>query len=119
MAAELRVLVDTGGDSTGAVMIVVYDSAGNFRHRAIQQRKQPAASTPVVFHFAGLAPGDYAVACFQDLNGNGELDTNLFGVPTEPYGFSRDARGRLSAPGWDDVRFTLPPEGSTMTIRVR
>lgn len=43
-----------------------------------------------------IPAGKYVVAVFQDLNGNGELDTNFFGVPKEPYGFSRNFEPSLS-----------------------
>ena len=51
--------------------------------------------------FPGLAPGRYALRVFADENGNGKLDTNLMGMPTERYGFSNDAKGNRAAPGFD------------------
>lgn len=47
--------------------------------------------------------GTYAIAVFQDMNGNGQLDTNWMGVPSEPYGFSKDARGSFGPPGFDQA----------------
>jgi uncharacterized protein (DUF2141 family) len=38
---------------------------------------------------------------FADENGNGKLDTNLVGMPTERYGFSNDAKGNRGAPEFD------------------
>ncbi|MDZ7756077.1 DUF2141 domain-containing protein [Rhodohalobacter sp.] len=32
-------------------------------------------------------------AIYHDKNTNGELDTNLSGIPEEAYGFSNNARG--------------------------
>ena len=49
-----------------------------------------------------LPPGRYAIAVFQDLNGNGKLDASFFGVPKEPYGFSRDVERGIGIP--DDSR---------------
>ena len=46
----------------------------------------------------GLPPGRYAVAAYQDVNGNGELDKVPPGIPTEPYAFSNDV-GRGRRPG--------------------
>ncbi|MEL7161227.1 MAG: DUF2141 domain-containing protein [Bacteroidota bacterium] len=34
------------------------------------------------------AAGRYVLAAYHDLNDNGKLDTNLFGIPVEPYGFN-------------------------------
>ncbi|MEM6344357.1 MAG: DUF2141 domain-containing protein [Bacteroidota bacterium] len=54
-----------------------------------------------------LANREYAVSVFIDLNGNGRLDTNFFGMPEEPYAFYRDYRPTLSAPDFDDCSFFL------------
>jgi uncharacterized protein (DUF2141 family) len=39
------------------------------------------------FEFSDIKPGKYAIAVIHDENCNGELDTNMFGIPTEGYGF--------------------------------
>ena len=46
-----------------------------------------------------VKPGNYAIAVFHDLNGNGKLDRNLIGLPSEPYGFSNDV-GRRGFPSF-------------------
>ncbi len=38
--------------------------------------------------FEDISPGTYALAVIHDENGNGKLDTNWVGIPTEGYGFS-------------------------------
>jgi uncharacterized protein (DUF2141 family) len=37
-------------------------------------------------------------------------------VPKEPYGFSRDARGTVSAPSFDDAAFDF--DGTTLSLDV-
>jgi uncharacterized protein (DUF2141 family) len=36
---------------------------------------------------------------------NGELDTNMFGIPKEGYGFSSGAKVTMSAPSFSDAVF--------------
>lgn len=57
--------------------------------------------------FRDVAPGLYAAAAFEDLNGNGTLDRSQNGLPLEPYGFSNNA-GRRSTPRFEQaaVRIT-------------
>ena len=51
------------------------------------------------YTFQQLQEGkSYAIAVFQDLNQNSELDTYFVGIPKEPYGFSNDVRGGISGP---------------------
>jgi len=60
-----------------------------------------ASGDTVVAMFQGLGAGRYAVAVYQDENRNGKLDKNFLGMPTEPYGFSNDARGSMGPPSFD------------------
>ena len=70
------------------------------------------------FDCSGLAAGTYAISCFHDLNGNGKLDTNLFGIPTEPYGFSNNARPKFRAPKWEEARFEVKEGSGRISIRL-
>ena len=50
-----------------------------------------------------LDPGQYTIILFHDENGNGKLDKNALGVPTEPYGFSNNVRGFLGPPDFEEA----------------
>ncbi len=54
-----------------------------------------------------LDPDVYAVSIYQDLNENDNLDSNFFGIPTEPYGFSNNARGTFGPPTYEQCKFAL------------
>lgn len=58
----------------------------------------PAAQAEAVI--PGLQPGRYAVAVIHDENGNGKLDTNAFGMPTEGFGFSNNPRITFGPPSF-------------------
>lgn len=60
--------------------------------------------------------GTYAVAVFQDLNANEELDENFFGIPTEPYCFSTNFRPTLSSPDFEDCSFNV--NGQDLSMRL-
>ena len=49
--------------------------------------------------------GEYAIAGFQDLDGNGVLSGNFLGIPKEPVGFSGGAKIRFGPPKWNDAVF--------------
>ena len=44
-----------------------------------------------------------AILGFVDLNGNGEIDVNFFGVPVEPYAISNGFRGKWREPDFEDA----------------
>jgi uncharacterized protein (DUF2141 family) len=66
--------------------------------------------------FEDIPPGTYAMAVVHDENMNGKLDTNWFGVPTEGYGFSNNARGVLSAPSFSDAKFNYDGRNIELTM---
>ncbi|HSG00844.1 MAG TPA: DUF2141 domain-containing protein [Vicinamibacterales bacterium] len=70
--------------------------------------------------FADVPAGPFAVSVFHDKDLDRELDANVLRMPTEPYGFSRDARGTFGPPGFDEARLDLlPGEVKQVTVRVR
>lgn len=69
-----------------------------------------------------LQPGEYAAFVFHDGNGNGKVDSNLVGVPTEGFGFSNDVRPQVLPiprhPTWKDVSFVVRPGENSIRIHV-
>jgi uncharacterized protein (DUF2141 family) len=117
-AADLRVAVTNIVEPKGEVLIAVYDSPETYTKNtqpraALKLRAAPPSVTAV---FADLAPGRYAIATFQDLDGDGKLAANLLGIPSEPWGLSNDARAAFSRPGFQDVAIELGAEGRAITI---
>lgn len=110
MAEDLTVEVKHVKANAGVVVIGVYDKAADFpaTEKGLAGQVIEASSDTVVATFAGLAAGRYAVAVYQDENRNGRLDKNFLGIPTELYGFSKDARGSLGAPSFDAAAVDVP-----------
>jgi uncharacterized protein (DUF2141 family) len=120
LAGELSVTVDGLGSAEGKVMLALFDSASEFPKGKLKNAQMtPAAKGKVEFVFKDLAPGRYALSAYHDLNGNQRLDANMVGMPTEPYGFSRDARGQLGPPRFEDAAFVLGAEPLHLTIHVK
>jgi uncharacterized protein (DUF2141 family) len=66
-----------------------------------------------------LERGKYAIAVFHDVNGNGQLDKNFLGIPTEPFGFSNDPTIFLGAPGFERCAFSVANEKTELKIRLK
>jgi uncharacterized protein (DUF2141 family) len=58
----------------------------------------------VTIRFAGLADGAYAVQLFHDEDGDGKMKTNMFGIPSEGYGFSNRAKANFGPPKFADMK---------------
>jgi uncharacterized protein (DUF2141 family) len=50
---------------------------------------------------------EYALAIYHDLNENGKMDAGIFGIPTEKYGFSNNAKGHMGPPSYHKSRIEL------------
>lgn len=78
----------------------------NFRNPTESRlRKVPVKSSTEIITFENLEAGWYAIAVFQDLNGNDSLDTKKFKIPAEPFGFSNNALAKFRPPWFQDARF--------------
>lgn len=103
-----RLLISGLPNESGTLYIGWYDEADAFpkvdkaRHGQKVEARGPGEVT-----VAGpdLPPGRYAISAFFDTNGNGELDTNLFGIPSEPYGFSNRVRPSMRAATFEEAAF--------------
>ena len=62
--------------------------------------------------------GVYAIAVFQDINKDKILNLNFFGIPIEPFGFSRDASINFGPPNFDDAKIEIQ-NAKTFTINLR
>ena len=69
--------------------------------------------------FPGLAPGRYAIKAFHDVDGDGKMATNPFGMPTEPYAFSNDAVGNAGPAKWAAASFDVDAKALTHTITIK
>ncbi|MFN7732258.1 MAG: DUF2141 domain-containing protein [Pirellula sp.] len=56
-----------------------------------------------------------AVSAYHDLNSNGKLDKNSFGIPTEPYGFSRDPKRGFGPPSFEQAAVEIDPAMTSET----
>ena len=61
----------------------------------------------IVVSFNNIPDGVYAIAVFQDKDSNGKLNSNLFGAPTELYGFSNNKYGKFGPPDFETVSFKV------------
>ncbi|HRQ84484.1 MAG TPA: DUF2141 domain-containing protein [Flavobacteriales bacterium] len=86
-------------DAGGTLQVLLCPTAKAYRTgTGCATRQVPVEGRVASCIFEGILPGTYAVKAFQDLNGNGELDTSRFGWPKEPCGFSNEAPVSGGAP---------------------
>ncbi len=65
-----------------------------------------------------ISYGMYGIRCFLDKNGNGKLDSGLFG-PTEPWGMSFKNGRPFGMPSFNDICFEVKTDKSNIFIEVK
>lgn len=104
----------------GEIRGQLFDSEAAYRGKgeAVSAFALPVSGDSVSTTVSGLKPGRYAIRAFHDIDGDGQLDANPFGIPTEPFGFSNDAKGAFGPASWDDAAFevSVPEASAAITI---
>jgi uncharacterized protein (DUF2141 family) len=79
---------------------------------------EPMAGKSNNFEISSIPNGAYAIALYQDQNGNGKLDTNIFGIPTEPYAFSNNKVPVFSEPSFEKCKFQFNQQNQQISINL-
>ena len=115
----VEITFDVGAED-GVIMAALFDSEAAYDGGGAPVRAAMinVAGGDRVARFEGLPPGDYALRAFHDVNGDGQMNANPFGMPTEPFAFSNNAVGNMGPASWDRARFAVSGETrQTITLR--
>jgi uncharacterized protein (DUF2141 family) len=58
------------------------------------------------------------VKAFHDVNDDGKMNLNPFGVPIEPVAFSNNAPANMGPAGWERAKITVSGNAA-QTIQIR
>ena len=119
-AADLTVTVSGVRNASGSVSAGIFNSEATFAKpsQALASFRMKATQGSVGFTVHGLPPGQYAVTAYHDENGNGALDFDPTGIPTEGYGVSNDARETFAPPRFAKAMFELGDQSKSVTISI-
>lgn len=116
-AATVEVRVSNVAGGKGQVKVAVCDRA-RFLKQCIYSTSAPPQEGETVVAFRDIPAGTWAVLAYQDENGNNILDRNFLGIPTENYGFSRNAVGRFGPPSFEDAAIEVRDGTTVAPIRL-
>ena len=119
-ASELCINMTNLLPAQGYTRIAIVDTEAGFKGEAhnIAGFFLPVHHETMSVCVSPLKHGNYAVRVIQDVDGDGEMATNLLGMPQEPWGTSNNAKGRFGPPKWEDARFELGAEKVTQNINL-
>jgi uncharacterized protein (DUF2141 family) len=106
----LSVQVESIVSAKGNILLALFDKEADFPDNskgAVSLKQLAAKNGSLVVKFENLPKGNYALAVFHDVNGDGKLNKNPLGIPKEAYGFSNNARPAFRAPTFGEAGISL------------
>lgn len=100
----------------GNLMVAAYAAENSFDKTQASGQQVPAgAAATQTLMLCNLPGQQVAIKMYQDVNGYGKLESNVLGVPTEPWGASGKVPALL-APTWESS--VVPLDGKAMVIKL-
>lgn len=65
-----------------------------------------------------LGNDDYGIRYYHDENDNASMETNLFGMPLEGYGYSNNAKANYGPVGYSQIKFHMTNETQVNTSNI-
>lgn len=118
-APAFQLGIDNIRQGRGPVKVAVFTSPDNFPDSQAAAQTLELASLASNLQANLSVSGTCAIAVFQDINGDGVLNKNRFGIPVEPCGFSNNAMINRGPPSFAEAA-VRPADASQPTIvRIR
>ena len=122
LAAELAIEVRGVRSDAGRIYVAVHTPREGesfpYSDGTFAGTFQQAHAGDIRFVLRDLPPGRYAVNAFHDENGNGDLDANVLGIPTEGYGFANDPPTSFGPPEFEEAAVTVGVEPATAAMTI-
>lgn len=117
---QIRVTVN-GVKSGGVLNVELYHDPDYFLFKKGRSRKvrTPAIKGQQKVCMNLIQSGTYAVAAYQDIDGNRKLRKQWNQLPLEPFGLSNNPVQRFGFPRFSDSAFTTGRSGADITIDLK
>lgn len=118
-AQELRMRITGIKQGKGDILISIFSGKDGFptdTKKSVELLRATPVGGKAELIVKTLAAGRYAVSLFQDMNGDGILNTNFLGIPKEGYGVSNNVFSTFSAPSYKDASFQYPQVNSITIV---
>lgn len=107
-ANTLHLEIDNIKNEDGKLLIQLFNSEKSYKeNKAVKMAQVAAKKGQVKVTFNDLEQGEYAIRYFHDENSDNQMATNMFGMPTEGFGYSNNAQPNFGPASYEDMKFQL------------
>lgn len=116
----LTVEVNNIKDIKGRINACAVQEKGKYLSSKCSLGKSVAVdNSQVMLVFENIPTGSYCITLFHDVDNNKQLNTDgLFGMPSEPYGFSNNPKAWFGPPKYENCIFDLK-EDTKIEIKLK
>ena len=118
-AQTINVEVSKIENTKGKLVVSLYDNEDDFLKNPVKEKKLNITGDRLTVSFENVKQGVYTIGVYHDEDGDGELDTNWFNIPTEQIGVSNNARPNFGPPDYDEAKFTVKQSDVTLKIEMQ
>lgn len=95
-------------NNQGKILAQLFKGESSYKTNKPIMALQPFAKKgTLTLTFNNLENGEYSIRYFHDENNDNQLATNLFGIPTEGYGYSNNAIGNFGPAKYQDMKVNI------------
>lgn len=118
--ATVTVVVNGIESKVGSIQIALFSTKASFPNEKPYKANKLSLkeSGEVRLTFKDIPFGEYALAVYHDKNDNDKLDTNLVGIPKEPYGFSNNHNPKFSRPDYEEAKVEIRQASQTLNVKI-
>jgi uncharacterized protein (DUF2141 family) len=106
-------------NTSGNIMVGLFNNEETFLKDAVIGQTMKARDEKIVVTFKNIPKGEYAISIIHDENGNGELDSNMLGIPKEGFAFGNNAMGTFGPPPFEKAKVNLNGEPVKQVIKLK
>jgi uncharacterized protein (DUF2141 family) len=119
--SEITVTVTGFSSTLGKLRMIVFSAAEGFPNLAekgIWQTSLKITGKTQEVTLPSFDVGRYAISVLHDADGDGKVNTNFLGIPTEGTGVTRNVRPAMRAPRFDEcaMDFTVGTQTATIAL---
>lgn len=117
--SRLEVIVKNVKEAKGNVRVGIFKDEKTFLKDATLGKVVKATEGEVTVVFDNVPAGTYAISVIHDANENGELDSGMFGIPKEGFGFGNDAMGMFGPPSFQKASIMIDEGPKIISIGMK
>ena len=117
--ARLEITIKKIKEHKGSIRVGLFNNENDFLKKVFTGKIAKADADEVTVVFENLKPGEYAVSLIHDENENGELDSNMFGIPKEGFAFGNNAMGTFGPPSFEKAKVVLKNDNDVQVLQLK